>query len=123
MDGHLYAAKPPGMALMGSPAYFLITRIERLFNLDPFTPAHSRTNQYLMTILLSGIPAAAVAGMMCIAFRRAGSSERDAMLLAGTFAFGSLLLPYAGVMMSHSLVTAMLLGAWLLVTSPRRTAG
>src|SRR5207249_1537428 len=71
-----------------------------------------------MTVLLSAIPAAAVAGMLCLAFRRAGAGERDAMLLAAAFAFGSLLLPYAGVLMNHSLVTAALFAAWLLVTTP-----
>jgi hypothetical protein len=118
IGNHLYAAKAPGLALLGAPVYFAISTIERAGGVSLDAPRTAHFNQYLMTILLSGIPASLVAGMICLAFARAGASRRDAMLLAGAFAYGSLLLPYAGVLMDHSIVTAALFGAWLVLTAP-----
>ena len=43
-------------------------------------------------------------------FRRDGADTRTALLLAGAFAFGSLIWPYSGMLFNHLFIAALLFG-------------
>jgi hypothetical protein len=66
-------------------------------------------------MLLSAGPALALVIMMYRWFRGDGASVRTATLLAGAFALGSLLWPYAGMIFNHLMAAALLFGAWMLL--------
>ncbi|MCS7034479.1 MAG: hypothetical protein NZ561_10885 [Phycisphaerae bacterium] len=121
VDGRIYSNKPPGAALIGAPIYWLVSSLERFVGLPPNDPAVDRLNQAILTLWLSSLPGAATAGMICLWFRRLGSSVRSAARLALAFAFGSIVFPFSGTIFNHVLVMALLLGAWLLMTAPTPT--
>ncbi|MGH7179666.1 MAG: hypothetical protein ACREJC_19985, partial [Tepidisphaeraceae bacterium] len=116
VNGRIYSNKPPGLPLLGAPIYWLLRSIES----DPSAPGTELFNKYLLTLLLSGVPAALLVVMLCSYFRRGGADGRTALLLAGGFAFGSLVFPYSGMLFNHVIVAALLFAAWLLVSSDRQ---
>jgi hypothetical protein len=70
-------------------------------------------NAHLVTFWVSGLPAAALVALLFVHFRREGSGVRDALTLAAGFGLGSLILPYSGVMMNHTMLALCLFGGWL----------
>jgi len=117
-DGRLYANKPPGQALIAAPVYFALHLIERAIGWSPDDPLVVNTNAYLLTWFTSGLPASAVVVLLALVYRRRGASLREALLIASAFATGSLLLPYAGMLMAHNLTAFLLFAAWVSVAVP-----
>jgi hypothetical protein len=113
---HVYSNKPPGIALMGVPFYFVLAKVEHAAGLDVDATKVWRANLYVMTVLLAAIPAAIANVQLFYLFRRKQISERTAMLMAGAFGFGSLSLPYAGIMMSHVMTATLILAGWQSLT-------
>src|SRR4051812_18092871 len=97
VDGRTYSNKPPGVAIIGAAPYALLATIEQTVGLELSDPRVETFNKYLLTMLLSAGPALALVIMMYRWFRGDGASVRTATLLAGAFALGSLLWPYAGM--------------------------
>ena len=111
-----FSNKPPGIALLGTPFYFLLMKIERWIGIDYSAYRVMLRNLHVMTILLSALPGAILNVQLFYAFRREHLALRTAMLMAGAFAFGSLSWPYAGLLMSHLAVASLVFGAWYLLT-------
>lgn len=112
----IFSNKPPGLALLGTPFYFGIDRVERHFGLDVNEPRVVAYSQHLLSIVLCALPGAALVVMVYYALLRQPISQVQALGLAGAFAFGSLIWPYTGLLMSHVMTAALLLGAWLCIT-------
>src|SRR5688572_21232141 len=117
----VYSNKPPGLALFASPMYFIVEKVQRARGVSLDDKQAFRRTLYLVTIWASAVPGAILSVAIYWYFRRTGSEVSEALLLAGAFAFGTLVFPYASVMMVHNLVAACLFVAWLLVTSPKPT--
>src|SRR5688500_6079236 len=100
----VYSNKPPGLALFASPAYFVVERVQRARAVNLDDEAVFGWNLYLVTIWASAVPGAVLAVAVFWFFRRGGSPGGEALLLAAAFAFGTLVMPYASVMMNHNLV-------------------
>jgi hypothetical protein len=111
----VYSSKPPGLALVCAPFYFVVYSIERACGVDPARPQWVHVNQYLTTLWGSALPGALLVVAMLGYFRRRGVTESDALILSAGFGFGSLLLPYAGMLMVHPLVALLLFAAWRMV--------
>jgi hypothetical protein len=67
---------------------------------------------HLITIALSSVPAAMVIVAMYLLLLRAQVSRRSAVSLSLALAFGSLLFPYSGALVSQVPVAAALIWAW-----------
>jgi hypothetical protein len=116
-----FSNKPPGIALLGTPFYFVLMRIERMLGIDCGGYLVMLKNLHALTILLSALPGAILNVQLFYAFRRERLSVRTAMLMSGAFAFGSLSWPYSGLLMSHLAVAALTFGAWYLLTHAELT--
>ncbi len=118
IGGRVFSNKPPGMAIAGAPVYTLLAGVERAMRLDLNALPVVRFNAYVLAMALSALPAAWVV----LAFFRHlldnGVALRDATLAATGLAFGTLLFPYAGVLMSHNLLAACLFAPWAWVSKP-----
>jgi hypothetical protein len=118
VSGRVYANKAPGLAFLAAAAYWPVHRLESGLGLDPGAPGLVTANAHLVTFLAVGLPSAALAVLVLGALRSLGFGERRASLLAAGFATGTLVLPYAGVLMRQNLVAVALFGAWRLVAPP-----
>lgn len=120
-DGHIYANKPPGLPLLVAPVYGLLYGIERALGALPADPWWVSANAYFLALVGSALPGVGTALLLQAWFRRQGGSEREALLAAGAFGTGTLVLPYSGLLMSHNLVAFLLFGGFMAVTSPNPT--
>jgi hypothetical protein len=118
-SGKVYANKGPGLALLGTPIYFVLYQIERLSGFEPGAPATATFNAHVLSFFVSGLPAITLVLLLYFHFRRSGGTLRESFSLAAAFGAGSLLLPYSGVVMSHAFTACTLFGSWFLLTSPR----
>jgi len=123
VDGRVYSNKSPGQALLAAPVYAVAFAIEKAIGLDPGAPFVTTANAHLLTVATSGLPAALLVALLFVHFRRRGATRRDAGLLASAFGTGSLLLPYAGVLMNHLLAACLLFASWLLLFDDGERAG
>jgi len=109
--GHYYPNKPPGMALLGVPAYFLLYHLERLCGADPVDPASRawRVNHRLLSLVLNGLLVALAAAFLVATLARLGASP--AASAAGALAWGAatLILPYTAALWPHPHVAALLM--------------
>jgi hypothetical protein len=123
VNGRIFSNKPPGMALIGAPVYAVIAGVERALSIDLNDLRAVRFNAYALTVLLSGLPGAWVVALL---YRHLCENRFDpavSALAAAGFAFGSLLFPYASVLMSHNLLAACLFAAWVWISRPTLSAG
>src|SRR5688572_22834583 len=119
----IYSNKPPGVAMLGAPVYAVIYWIERALGVDTDSSRVLIANMHLMTIALSAIPGAlAVVGTYFL-FRRANTSRRHALTLSVSLAFGSLIFPYSGALVSQLPVCAALVWCWVLLFDRPLIAG
>jgi hypothetical protein len=115
VDGRIYAAKSPGLALLATPVYFVLYHVERWAGADVNVPPVWTLNIYLLTVWTVALPTVLLMLATYGYLRREGWDVRGAMLMTGSLAFGTLLFPYAGTMMVQNAVAACLFVAWLLV--------
>lgn len=121
-DGKVYSNKGPGLALLGTPIYFVLHGVERMAGFKPDDAATAALNAHVLSFFVSGLPAVALVLLLYAHFRRRGGTLRESFSLAAGFGAGSLLLPYSGVVMSHAFTACALFGAWFLLTSSRADA-
>jgi len=113
----IYSNKPPGLAFVGAPVYLLAYIFEMWLGVNPGDPNMATANAHLLTFITSGLPGTLLLVVIFLCFRRRQIPVHDSLFLVGAFGVGSLILPYAGVMMNHNLVALCLFAAWFLVTS------
>jgi hypothetical protein len=118
-----YSSKPPGIALLGTPFYFVLMNFERWIGWDIGAESVWLKNLHVVTILLSALPGAILNVLIFYAFRREGALPRTAMLLAGAYAFGSLSWPYSGVLMAHLMCAVLIFAVWYLLSENELTIG
>ncbi len=108
----IFSNKAPGLALLGAPVYALLYAGETLLGIDPSAQHSVSANAHVISFFLSGLPALLLVLLLFSHFRSAGVGLDAALLLCLAFGCGSLLLPYAGTMMSHSLIAYLLFAGW-----------
>ncbi|MEO6435201.1 MAG: hypothetical protein ABIP55_05510 [Tepidisphaeraceae bacterium] len=108
----VYSSKPPGLAVILVPFYAMVYVFQHIVRLDPTSPAMVLVNQQLCTIWGGALPGAILTAALYRHFRRRALPPGDAMLLASGFAFGSLMLPYSGMLVTQTLMAACLFAAW-----------
>jgi len=113
--GRVYSSKPPGLALVVYPFYAIVHAIERAAGSDVNNTRVATINQQLCTIWGSALPAALLVVALFRYFRSRHLTDADSLLLASGFAFGSLMLPYSGMLMAETLVAACLFAGWRLI--------
>jgi len=108
----VFSNKAPGLALLGVPVYALFYGVETLLGLEPADPYCVNANAHAVSFFVSGLPALLLVLLLFSHFRSTGVGARDALLLCLAFGCGTLLLPFAGTMMSHSLIAYLLFAGW-----------
>lgn len=111
----VYSSKPPGLALFVAPFYAVVYAAERVAGADPTAARMVPLNQHLCTIWGSALPGAVLAAALFCYFRQRSLARHEALLLAGGFAFGSLMFPYAGMLVTQTLMAACLFLAWRMI--------
>jgi cytochrome bd-type quinol oxidase subunit 2 len=112
-SGRVYSNKPPGQSVLGAPAYAAALGVTRLLGLNPSSPEVQGAHAHWITIATSAAPGALVVALLFIQFRRRRADPRAAFLLSVAFGVGSLVFPYAGVLMAHNLAALALFAGWL----------
>lgn len=102
-QGRRYAAKAPGMGILGAPIVWCADRIAASSSFK--TEAAKR---YLVRMALVSVPAVAMGVMLC------ASGAPSAALAAVSCCLGSAVFPYATVLYGHVPAALCLLAAWLL---------
>jgi hypothetical protein len=108
----VFSNKAPGMSLLGAPIYALLYGGETLLGIDPAGPYSVNANAHVVSFFTSGLPALLLVLLLFSHFRGTGVRAKDALLLCLAFGCGTLFLPYAGTMMSHSLIAYLLFAGW-----------
>src|SRR4051812_5257414 len=101
IGGRIVSNKPPGFPLLGTPFYFVIAKVVQARGLDVNDPAVATHVQHLLTVVLCAVPATVLVVFVYKALGRGGATPPLALGLSGAFAFGSLVWPYTGLLMSH----------------------
>lgn len=120
-DGRVYSNKPPGFAVLASIVYWPIHAYETHQEIDIDANRVQRLNEYLIGLFLCVLPGVIVALVLRELLQGEGASPADATALAGAFAFGSLLFPYAGALTVHNFTAMGVLGSWALVSKRATT--
>lgn len=115
-QGGVYSNKPPGLALLSAPVYFVLTFLQQRASMDTASPLTVTMNAHLIAFWSAGLPGALLVLLLHKYFRETGESPTTSGLLAAGFGTGTLVLPYAGIMMSHSAVACALFASWYLST-------
>ena len=94
--GHFHPNKPPGLSFMAVPAYFVISRFERLMHRDPDTWWLMNVNAWLTAVFSVGLIAAmGVVLAFRIALKLSSGALWAAFWAAMAFGFGTLYFPFA----------------------------
>lgn len=101
INGHYYSEKGPAMVLLALPSFGATVWVQRLLGVDPDSPAAWNVSQWITTALSIGV----LASLGGVAFFRLLLTRFDSLTaVIGTYALflGSLTLPYATSLFSHS---------------------
>jgi hypothetical protein len=116
IKGHYYSNKAPGMALVATPAYFVLKHLGAVSAANRVTGTKSKGEVLMiwaLTLLTAALPAAIVVLLTgLVALRLAPEA---ATLTAATVAFGTLIFPFGTMFFSHDLAAALLFGAFVLL--------
>ena len=113
--GHYYAAKAPGISLLGIPVYAALRELR-----GGDSRVTDRAGIYFLRLFACALPAAlAVEAMRRILARR--FDRRLAAAGAALLAVGTLVWPYATQLASHATTTAALLACWDAIDRTRET--
>jgi hypothetical protein len=118
--GKTYSNKGPGLALWAAPVYFVLYHLEHK-SADVGDAWHVNLNAEILTFVTSGLPGVILVLLLYQHFRRQHATTAESLCLAAGFGAGSLIFPYAGIMMSHVFTACVLFGAWQIITN--RSAG
>ena len=112
-DGHVYSDKAPGQPVLATPAYYLI----RTLGWPPATDTMAVDNigVWFVTLWSSTLPSIALLFLMYRRLDRLGSEHAVASSTA--VAFGTLLLPFSGLLFGHVMTAVLLYAAYLLLGS------
>jgi hypothetical protein len=114
--GHFHPNKPPGLSFVAAPAYFVISRFERLMHRNPDTWWLLNVNAWLTAVFSVGlISAAGVVLAFRIALRLGHGRTWPAFWTAITFGFGTLFFPFATLLFDHDVTAVFLVAAFYLL--------
>jgi hypothetical protein len=119
--GKTYSNKGPGFAVLGAPIYYVLYHVERKLGYATDDYQTVNLNAQVLTFLLSGLPGALLVLLLYRHFRSQEAAISESLCLAGAFGAGSLIFPYAGILMSHVLSACLLFATWQLVSRPNCT--
>lgn len=110
-----YSDKAPGLSLVLTPLYAAMTKVDRLVGHDPRDRGVERARLHILSWAGSGLPA--VLAALCV-FRTLllfGSPSVQARFLAGAYALGTLVFPFATAMFGHVLAALTIVTAFYLL--------
>jgi hypothetical protein len=116
-EGRGYPNKPPGVTLLGVPAYFLISKIEDILGIDKDRWFALTLNLYLTTVLSVGL----LGALGGVVFYRVSLHlfpsihPRFHLLASLSFSLGTLVLPYSTLFFDHVPVATFLLLSFALI--------
>lgn len=110
-DGHLYSIKAPGLAAAAAPTYRVLEGVGVRTIGDP------QTMLWLLALAVSVIPALVL--LVLVAWAGDRVAPGFGLPAAVTLGVGTLLLPFAPLLLSHVLVATMLFGAFVLLWNER----
>lgn len=117
--GKYYSDKAPGVALVATIPYALMSSADRVFHLDAGSRAVERARMHMLTITTSGVAGAIAAFFLFRLLLLFGSTKGQAELLTLGYAFGTLAFPFSTVMFGHQTAAAILTGAFYLLIQTR----
>ena len=110
-DGHLYSIKAPGLALAAAPTYRVLEAA------GVRTTGDSQTMLWLLALVVCVVPALVL--LVLVAWAGDRVAPGFGLPAAVTLGVGTLVLPFAPLLLSHVLVATMLFGAFVLLWHER----
>ncbi len=117
-DGHFHPNKAPGTSFLAVPGYAVVHAIELALGLDGDRFAVLTANAWLASVLSVGL-VSALGVVLLLRLARQLASERDAVLTALVFAFGTMHWPHATLLFEHNVIAVGLLAAFYLIERAR----
>jgi hypothetical protein len=124
-DGRYYSNKAPGPMILALPLYFIQHAAQRAAGVEDDAPRARDVALYVANAATSIAPTLlALALLWVVLVERIGATPGAAFLLAGTWALGSMSLPYSIVFMGHQTAAAFLaIGVCLSLIEMSREGG
>jgi hypothetical protein len=119
--GRFHPNKAPGTSFLAVPGYALVCAIERLLGVDVDRWWVLTVNAWLASVLSVGL-ATAFGAVLLLRLGRSLASERDAVLAALTFAFGTMTWSHATLLFEHNVIATALLAAFYCIECARTVA-
>ena len=116
--GHFHPNKAPGTSFLAVPGYAVLHAVERLLGLDVDRWAVLTFNAWMVSVLSLGI-VSALGVVVLTRLARALAPERDAVLTALVFAFGTMHWPHATFLFEHNVIAVGVLVAFYAVERAR----
>ena len=110
-DGHLYSIKAPGLALAAAPTYRVLEAV------GVRTTGDSQTMLWLLALAVCVVPALVL--LVLVAWAGDRVAPGFGLPAAVTLGVGTLVLPFAPLLLSHVLVATMLFGAFVVLWHER----
>ncbi|MGZ3673085.1 MAG: hypothetical protein ACXVCO_02140 [Ktedonobacterales bacterium] len=119
--GHYYSDKAPGLSLLAVPVYAVLKY--SLLGGHPYSslfavPEAQRIDflvRDLLAVVFGAIPTGILTVLLASFLARFGLSERWRIVLALTYALGTIARPFAGQFFSHQLAALLIFGAFVLL--------
>lgn len=109
--GHYFSDKTPTLSWMGSGLYAVLSALG--IRLRPCSAAGVELGYYWLTVILIGLPSAAMIAVFHATLRRFGARGLAAFSLSALLAFGSEVFAYSLVFNHHILSAAALMGGFV----------
>ncbi len=123
-DGHYYSNKAPGPMFLAVPIYWAQHLVQEALGVPNDAPAARNVAQYVANLVSSVAPTLLALHLMWrLLVERLGAGPEAAFVLTGTWAFGSLALPYTVVFMGHQTGAAFITIAVALILLEQGRAG
>jgi hypothetical protein len=126
-NGHFYSDKAPGSSLLAVPVYAFV-KLTLYQGKTPYLQLLSASDEqradflprYLMTLLLVGLPAAVLGGLLFNFLAYLGLGPRGRMALALGYGLGTIAFAFSTVFFGHQMVALLLFAAFYLLFKIRR---
>ncbi len=126
-DGHYYSDKAPGSSLLAVPVYVFV-KLTLYQGKTPYLQLLSASDaqrtdflpRYLMTLLLVGMPAAVLGGLIFQFLAYLGLGPGGRMVLALGYGLGTIAFAFSTLFFSHQMVALLLFAAFSILFKIRR---
>jgi hypothetical protein len=122
-DGRFFCDKAPGVSLLAVVPYAAMRLIDKTMGVPPDTRPVDRVRLHMVVILLSGLAAVLATYFLFRTLLLFDLDRPRAELLAGAYAMGTIVFPFATVLFGHTLAACLITAVFFLLTKWKKEDG